>query len=195
MVSQSEQKQNLYNLSNTMNKIDSKPIFEFVSFSDTKLPENILARYCFNMENVEIPGTELHITIPEDYWVFSNIEKSEIFLLSDENFKNIYAPFTRAAVSYSNFIQDSIFNDVEISNVVLEEENLFEASDLSEEIEFANWFGMQGAIYLNDKNKPCLNLAHSVDIEPLKLKDRVVIAWKILTNKNFKFDKVSMDWN
>jgi hypothetical protein len=115
--------------------------------------------------------------------------------LSDENFKNIYAPFTRTAVAYSNFIQDSIFNDVEVSNVVLEEENLFEASDLSEEIEFANWFGMQGAIYLNDKNKPCLNLAHSVDIEPLKLKDRVVIAWKILTNKNFKFDKVSMDWD
>lgn len=178
-----------------MNKIDSKPTFEFVSFSDTKLPENILARYCFYVENVEIPGTELHITIPEDYWVFSNIDKSEIFLLSDENFKNIYAPFTRAAVAYSNFIQDSIFNDVEVSNVVLEEENLFEASDLSEEIEFANWFGMQGAIYLNDKNKPCLNLAHSVDIEPLKLKDRVVIAWKILTNKNFKFDKVSMDWD
>jgi hypothetical protein len=72
---------------------------------------------------------------------------------------------------------------------------LFEASDLSEEIEFANWFGMQGAIYLNDKNKPCLNLAHSVDIEPLKLKDRAIIAWKILTNKNFKFDKVSMDWD
>lgn len=178
-----------------MNKIDSKPTFEFVSFSETKLPENILARYCFNVENVEIPGTELHITIPEDYWVFSNIDKSEIFLLSDENFKNIYAPFTRAAVAYSNFIQDSIFNDIEVSNVVLEEENLFEASDLSEEIEFANWFGMQGAIYLNDKNKPCLNLAHSIDIEPLKLKDRVVIAWKILINKNFKFDKVSMDWD
>ena len=178
-----------------MNKIDSKPTFEFVSFSNTKLPENILARYFFEFENVELPDTELHITIPEDYWVFSNIDKSEIFLLSDENFKSIYAPFTKSAVAYSNFIQDSIFNDVEVSNVVLEEENLFETSDLSEEIEFANWFGMQGAIYLTNKNKPCLNLAHSVDIKPLKLKDRIVIAWKILTNKNFKFDKVSMDWD
>jgi hypothetical protein len=34
-----------------------------------------------------------------------------------------------------------------------------------------------------------------VDIKPLKLKDRVLIAWNILTNKNFKFDKVSMDWD
>ena len=85
-----------------MNKIDSKPTFEFVSFSNTKLPENILARYCFEVENVEIPDTELNITIPEDYWVFSNIDKSEIFLLSDENFKTIYAPFTKSAVAYPN---------------------------------------------------------------------------------------------
>jgi hypothetical protein len=27
------------------------------------------------------------------------------------------------------------------------------------------------------------------------LKDRVLIAWNILTNRNFKFDKVSMDWD
>ena len=33
-----------------MNKIDSKPTFEFVSFSNTKLPENILARYCFEFD-------------------------------------------------------------------------------------------------------------------------------------------------
>ena len=87
-----------------MNKIDSKPTFEFVSFSDTKLPENILARYCFEVENVEIPDTELHITIPEDYWVFSNIDKSEIFLLSDENFKSIVM-----LSSFCFYLLESIF--------------------------------------------------------------------------------------
>ena len=177
-----------------MNKIDSKPLFEFVSYSETRLPKIILARYCFAQENVEIPNTELHLTIPDDYWVFSDTDKNEIFILSDENFKSIYIPDSKRAFSYSSFIQDSLSNDVEISTVVLEEEDLFE-KDLSEEIEFANWFGMQGEIYLNEMNKPCLNLAHSVDIEPLKFKDRVIIAWKILTNKNFKFDKVSMDWH
>jgi hypothetical protein len=29
----------------------------------------------------------------------------------------------------------------------------------------------------------------------MSLKDRVLVAWNILTNKNFKFEKVSMDWD
>jgi hypothetical protein len=73
------------------------------------------------------------------------------------------------------------------------EEDLF-ASELSEEIEFANWFGMKGRIYL-ENNKPCLNLVHEVDFRPMSFKDRVIVAWNILTNKNFKFEKVSMDWD
>jgi hypothetical protein len=29
----------------------------------------------------------------------------------------------------------------------------------------------------------------------MSFKDRVIVAWNILTNKNFKFEKVSMDWD
>jgi hypothetical protein len=98
-------------------------------------------------------------------------------------------------IQLSDGLSFDIFNEIEMSSVVLEDEDLFQHSVLSEEIEFAHWFGLQGEIYLNDNKKPCLNLAHTVDIKPLKLKDRILIAWNILTNRNFKFDKVSMDWD
>jgi hypothetical protein len=53
---------------------------------------------------------------------------------------------------------------------------------------------MKGRIYL-ENNKPCLNLVHEVDFRPMSFKDRVIVAWNILINKNFKFEKVSMDWD
>ena len=49
-------------------------------------------------------------------------------------------------------------------------------------------------VYL-ENDKPCLNLVHEVDFRPMSFKDRVIVAWNILTNKNFKFEKVSMDWD
>lgn len=178
-----------------MSTIDSRPLFDFECLSDSKLPEKILARYCFENESVKIPNTDLELAVEQDYWLFCDVEKTNLYILSHELFVKTYVPINRKTSAYCDFIQDTIFNEIEMTAVVLEAEDLFQHSDLSEEIEFAHWFGLQGEIYLNDNKKPCLNLAHTVDIKPLKLKDRVLIAWNILTNKNFKFDKVSMDWD
>ena len=177
-----------------MSTIDSRTLFDFENTKDLKLPEKILARYCFENESVNIPNTDLELTVEQGYWLFSDLEKNDVYLLSHDLFLDKYTPSNRKTTAYCDFIQDTIFDDIEISTLVLEDEDLFQQSNLSEEIEFAQWFGLQGEVYLNDKKKPCINLAHSADIKPLKLKDRVYIAWTILTNKNFKFDKVSMDW-
>ena len=172
--------------------ISSRPLFDFNAYANTRMPANVLASFCFKEETFNIPNTEVGVTVPENHWVFSDIDKTDIFILSQENFTEIYIGSNRKSLAYYEFVCDTLNNDVDLN---YEEEDLFETYDLSEEIEFANWFGLQGSVYLDNKNKPCLNLAHEVDIEPLKFKDRVIIAWKILTNKNFKFDKVSMDWD
>jgi len=174
-----------------MRTIDSKPLFDFTAYSNTRLPKEILASFCFNEETFNIPGTDIGITVPSEHWVFTNTEKSDIFILSQENFTEIYLGANKKSLAYYEFINDTLNHDVVLDYDY--EEDLF-ASHLSDEIEFANWFGMKGQIYI-ENNKPCLNLVHEADFEPMSFKDRVIVAWNILKNKNFKFDKVSMDWD
>ena len=176
---------------NEMVTIDSKPLFDFTAYSNTRLPINVLASFCFKEETFTIPGTDIGISVPPEHWVFTNLDKSDIFILSQENFTEIYLGADRKSLAYYEFICDTLNNDVDMSYEY--EEDLF-ASELSEEIEFANWFGMKGRIYL-ENDKPCLNLVHEVDFRPMSFKDRVIVAWNILINKNFKFEKVSMDWD
>jgi hypothetical protein len=171
--------------------IDSRPLFDFLAYSNTRLPINILASFCFQDTTVNIPNTEIGITVPSEHWVFTDPDKTDIFILSFDDFSEIYLGANKKSIAYFDFITDTLNNDVDM-NFEYEEEDLL-SSDLSEEIEFANWFGMKGEIYL-ENNKPCLNLVHEADFKPMNFKDRVIVAWNILTNKNFKFNKVSMDW-
>lgn len=171
--------------------IDSRPLFDFTAYSNTRLPKNVLATFCFQEVIINIPGTEMGITVPPDHWVFTDENKSDIFILSYDDFAEIYHGSNKKSLAYFDFIYDTLNNDVDMT-LNYEEEDLLE-SELSEEIEFANWFGMKGEVYL-ENNKPCLNLVHEADFKPMSFKNRVIVAWNILTNKNFKFNKVTMDW-
>lgn len=174
-----------------MVNIDSRPLFDFTVYTNTRLPKNVLASFCFQEVIINIPGTEMGITVPPDHWVFTDEEKTDIFILSFDDFTETYIGSNKKSLAYYDFICDTLNNDVDMySNY--EEVDMLD-SELSEEIEFANWFGMKGEIYL-ENNKPCLNLVHEADFKPMSFKDRVIVAWSILTNKNFKFNKVSMDW-
>ena len=171
--------------------IDSKPLFDFSAYSSTRLPSNVMACFCFQETTIQIPNTEIGITVPSEHWVLTDQEKTDVFILSFDDFSEIYLGSNRKSLAYFDFILDTLNNDVDMYQNYEEEDLL--ASELSEEIEFANWFGMKGEIYL-ENNKPCLNLVHEADFKPMNFKNRVIVAWNILTNKNFKFDKVSMDW-
>lgn len=174
-----------------MKEFSSKPTFKFITISDTKLPNAIKARFCFEEEMILIPNTEANLIISPLHWVFTDMDGTEIFTLSYEQFSEIYVGYNDTSWNYMDLVSDSVSNDIEMF-YKYEQEDLL-ASDLSDEIEFANWFGMKGEVYL-ENNKPCLNLVHEADYKPMSFKDRAIVAWNILTNRNFKFDKVSMDW-
>ena len=174
-----------------MNDFSSKPTFKFITLSETKLPNAVKARFCFEEELILIPNTEANLIISPLHWVFTDMDEIEIFTLSHEQFSEIYIGYNDSSWNYMELVSDSVSNE-DFPHIY--EEELIPLSDISEQIEFANWFGLKGEIYLSG-NKPCLNLVHDSDVKPLKLLDRIKIAFKILSNKNFKFDKVSMDWD
>ena len=60
--------------------IDSKPLFDFTAYSNTRLPINVLASFCFKEETFNIPGTDIGISVPPEHWVFTNLDKSDIFI-------------------------------------------------------------------------------------------------------------------
>jgi len=67
--------------------------------------QEVLARYFFESEFVNIPGTEMNLEVDAEFWAIYFLDN--ISLLSHEDFLNNYQPLDRVANNYIEFVIDS----------------------------------------------------------------------------------------
>lgn len=67
--------------------------------------QEVLARYFFESEFVNIPGTEISLEVDAEFWAIYHEEN--ISLISHEDFLNNYMPLDRVANNYIEFVIDS----------------------------------------------------------------------------------------
>jgi hypothetical protein len=95
----------------------------YSSFVDAYSRE-VLARYFFESEFINIPGTEISLEVDPSHWVVYDPETENISLFSHEDFSGIYEASDKFAKNYINFVIDSINSDYrpgtdDISDIVL----------------------------------------------------------------------------
>jgi len=69
----------------------------------------VLARYFFESEFVNIPGTEMSLKVDAGYW--ATCENDNIALYHHEEFLKIFVPEDKVANNYLEFVIDSINSD------------------------------------------------------------------------------------
>lgn len=67
--------------------------------------QEVLARYFFESEFVNIPGTEMSLEVDAEFW--ATILEDNISLLSHEDFLNNFQPTDRVSNNYLEFVIDS----------------------------------------------------------------------------------------
>lgn len=82
----------------------------YSSFND-KQNNNILARYFFEGEFVNLPNTEISLEVDPYHWVVYDPETENISLFSHEDFLGTYEASDKFAKNYLNFVIDSINSD------------------------------------------------------------------------------------
>lgn len=71
----------------------------------------VLAKYCFEPELVEIPHTEMFLEVDAGMWVVFTDETESIDLALHEDFLANYTPVNKIASNYFEFVTDSISSD------------------------------------------------------------------------------------
>ena len=82
----------------------------------------VLARYFFESDYVNIPNTEMKMEVDPNHWV--TVENDNLSLYFHDDFLNIFVPADKFATNYLNFVIDSINSDYrpgteDISDIVL----------------------------------------------------------------------------
>jgi hypothetical protein len=99
--------------------------FNFHNYSNSKLPQEIKARYCFESEIVRIPNTEAFLEVPENTWIAIDALSNLMYFTFDQ-FSDIYLASDKKSQRYYEFILDSNKNDYN--------PNSFSTEDLLENI-------------------------------------------------------------
>ena len=90
--------------------MDPKTFFEFNNYSYPKYPHEIKAKFLFEIDTMQIPGTNAFLHIPENTWVFYD-ESDNLFQMTMDQFNDIYIASNKKAQKYYEFILDSNNND------------------------------------------------------------------------------------
>jgi hypothetical protein len=69
----------------------------------------VLARYFFESEFINIPGTDMSLEVDAGYW--ATCENDNLALFHHEEFLNIFVPVDKVANNYIEFVIDSINSD------------------------------------------------------------------------------------
>ena len=80
----------------------------YTSFVDTYGRE-VLARYFFESELINIPCTELSLEVDPNHWVVYKDDNIDLF--SHESFIELFVPVDKVANNYLEFVFDSINSD------------------------------------------------------------------------------------
>ena len=87
-----------------------KNSYLYQSFVNTYGAE-VLAKYCFESELVDIPHTEMFLEVDAGMWVVFTQETESIDLTFHEDFLANYSPVDKIASNYLEFVTDSISSD------------------------------------------------------------------------------------
>lgn len=82
----------------------------YQSFVNTYGAE-VLAKYCFESELIEIPHTEMFLEVDAGMWVVFTDETESIDLAFHEDFIANYNPLNKISSNYLEFVTDSISSD------------------------------------------------------------------------------------
>lgn len=87
-----------------------KNSYLYQSFVNTYGAE-VLAKYCFESELIDIPHTEMFLEVDAGMWVVFTQETESIDLTFHEDFLANYSPVDKIASNYLEFVTDSISSD------------------------------------------------------------------------------------
>ena len=82
----------------------------YQSFVNTYGAE-VLAKYCFESELIEIPHTEMFLEVDAGMWIVFTDETESIDLAFHEDFIANFSPVNKIASNYLEFVTDSISSD------------------------------------------------------------------------------------
>ena len=80
----------------------------YSSFVDSYGRE-VLARYFFESEFINIPGTEMNLEVDAEHW--ATYENDNLALYHHEQFTEVFQPLDKMASNYLNFVIDSRNSD------------------------------------------------------------------------------------
>jgi hypothetical protein len=80
----------------------------YSSFVDSYGRE-VLARYFFESEFINIPGTEMSLEVDAEHW--ATCENDNLALYHHEQFTEVFQPLDKMASNYLNFVIDSRNSD------------------------------------------------------------------------------------
>jgi len=133
--------------------MDPKTFFEFQNYSYPKYPHNINAKFLFEIDTIQIPGTSAYLHIPENTWVFYD-DVDNLFQMTMDQFNDIYIASNKKAQKYYEFVIDSNNNDYNPNIMTTDEliENIME--DLIEKpviLSFKGKLALVWDLFLNKK--------------------------------------------
>jgi hypothetical protein len=94
---------------------------KFHNYSLSQMPHNILARYYFESDYINIPNSPAFMEIHRNTWVFLDENTNDLFQMTMDQFTDIYMASDKKAQNYYEFVLDSISSDYVPFNETLEE--------------------------------------------------------------------------
>lgn len=85
------------------------------------MPQNILAKYYFESDFINIPNSPAIMEIHPNTWVFIDEENEDLFQMTMDQFSDIYLASDKKSQNYYEFVLDSISSDYVPFNETLEE--------------------------------------------------------------------------
>ena len=79
----------------------------------------VLARYFFESEFINIPGTEMSLEVDSNHWAIYKDES--IYLFQHDSFVDLFMPVDKVATNYLEFVIDSINSNYSPTNNSLDE--------------------------------------------------------------------------
>ena len=79
----------------------------------------VLARYFFESEFINIPGTEMSLEVDANHWAIYTDESIDLF--QHDSFVDLFMPVDKVATNYLEFVIDSINSNYSPTNNSLDE--------------------------------------------------------------------------
>lgn len=100
---------------------NTNQFLKFHNYSHSQMPQNILAKYYFESDFINIPNSPAIMEIHPNTWVFIDEENKDLFQMTMDQFSDIYLASDKKSQNYYEFVLDSISSDYVPFNETLEE--------------------------------------------------------------------------